>query len=192
MVSTRSQAKRKPSIIPLNAKGHPSVGMLCPKPLPKLLVNPYISRCNSLEETAEIFETITEMINYVIVRAKHDSTNYENWSIEIYRKLFDFVHRDMEPNFDEIDAMLLVCRVLLKYEMKDKIVEFILNCPDKFLITYVNNSERSPAIFSKLHNLGLDNICNHMMPYVHYTKLGTWNERRNTHVRGNINFECNF
>ncbi len=88
--------------------------------------------------------------------------------------------------------MLLVCRVLLDYRMKDEIAEFILNCPNKFLLTYANNSERSPAVFAKLRDIGLENICNYLLPYVHYTKLGTWNERRNTHIRGNINFECDY
>jgi hypothetical protein len=189
---TRSQGKITSTDMPLNAKGYPTIGMLRPKIVPKTVVNPYISRCNSLEETAEMFETITEMTRYVIEGTKRDSANYENWSVEIYTKLFDYIDRDMDPTFDEIDAMLLVCRILLEHEMKDEITEFILNCPDKFLLTYANNSERSPAVFAKLRSLGLNNICKYMLPYVHYTKLGTWNERRNIHVRGNINFECSF
>jgi hypothetical protein len=189
MTVTRSQL-RKP--VPLNAKGHPTVGMLRPRPAPKLVVNPYISQCDSLKNTAEMFEMITEMTNYVIERAKRDSANYDNWTDEIFRKLFDFVDRDMEPTFDEIDAMLLVCNILLERKMKDEMTEFILNCPSKFLLTYANNSERSPAVFTKLRSLGLENICNYLLPYVHYTKLGTWNERRNTHVRGNVSFECSY
>ena len=191
-VATRSQSRKTTSSIPLNANGHPTVGMLRPKSTPKLVVNPYISECTSLEKTAEMFEMMIETTEYVIERSKHDSTKYERWTDEIYRKLFDFVNRDMEPTFDEIDAILLVCRILLDRNMKTEIAEFILNCPDKFLLTYANNSERSPAVFSKLKRLGLNNICNYMLPFVHYTKLGTWNERVNSHVRGNVSFECRF
>jgi hypothetical protein len=188
----RSQSKVTSTDIPLNAKGHPTIGMLRPKPAAKPVFNPYILECDSLEKTADMFAMVKNIDEFVVERAKYDSKNYENWSVEIYRKLFDFVDRNMEPTFDEIDAMLLVCRVLLDHQMKYEIAEFILNCPDKFLLTYANNSERSPTVFAKLRNLGLENICNYLLPYVHYTKLGTWNERRNTHVRGNINFECNF
>jgi len=76
--------------------------------------------------------------------------------------------------------------------MQLEIARFIVNCPDKFLITYTNNSERSPLMFSKLRDLGLNFICKYLMQYVHWTKLGTWNERLNTHIRGNIDFKNSF
>jgi len=171
MTAIRYQSRKSSMTIPLNAKGRPTVGMLCPRPTPKLVVNPYISHCTSLEETAEMFKMITEMTDYIIERAKRDSTDCVSWTHEIFRKLFDFVDRDMEPTFNEIDAMLLVCHILLERKMKDEMVEFILNCPRKFLLTYANNSERSQAVFTKLRSLGLEHICNYLLPYVHYTKL---------------------
>ena len=189
MLFTRSQSRKTSMSTPLNAKGHPTIGMICPRPAPKMVVNPYISQCDTLEKTAEMFEVVTEMAYYII---ECDSTDCKRWVAEIYRKLFDFVNRDMKPTFDEIDAMLLVCRILLERKMKDEVAEFILNCPDKFLLTYVNNSESSPTAFYKLRKLGLENICNYLLPHVHNTKLGTWNERINTHIHGNVSFECDY
>lgn len=189
MTTTRSQSRKTVS---LNAKGHPTIGMICPISAPKSVVNPYISQCDTLEKTAEMFEMMTGVIDNIINPSKRDSTDCERWVDEIYRKLFDFVSRDMKPTFDEIDAMLLICRILLERKMKDEVAEFILNCPNKFLLTYVNNSESSPTAFYKLRKLGLENICNYLLPHVHHTKLGTWNERRNTHIRGNVSFECDY
>jgi hypothetical protein len=94
----------------------------------------------------------------------------------------------MNPTFDEIDAILNVCEILLVNKMKLEIEQFILNCPDKFLITYANNSVSSPLMFSRLHRMGLDSICNYLAPYIHYTKIQTWNERLNTPIRGENNF----
>lgn len=186
---THSQSRNSTMSIPLNAKGHPTVGMLCPRSITKSVVNPYISECDSLENTAEIFKSINEMDNYVIETEKHNNTNYKQLIDEIYKKIFDFVDRDMNPTFEEIDAMLLVCSILLERRMKNKIEEFILNCPDKFLLTYANNSERTPTVFRKLRELGLEHICSYLLPHVHYTKLGIWNERKNTHTRENVIFD---
>ena len=158
---------------------------------PKLEINYYLSNCTSLENTAKMLETLTyrsETNNL----SKYEKQFYNTLINEIYKKLFDYIDRNMSPTFDEINSMLLVCRILLNYKMKNEISEFILNCPDKFLLTYVNNSERSPLAFSQLNDLGLENICRFLLPYVHYTKLSVWNERKNAHIRGKILFECNF
>jgi hypothetical protein len=189
MTITRSQAKKMPLPYPLNTKGYPTVGMLTVKSYQKSIINPYISRCDSLEETAIIYDEIMTKIAY---DNKKYNRNYYQWSIEIYRKLFDYIDRSMIPTFEEIDAMLLICSILLKNNKKNEIAEFILNCPEQFLMTYANNSEHSPMVFNKLHNLGLDNICNYLMSYVHYTKLTTWNERENSHLKNKINFEYKF
>jgi len=172
----------------LNAKGHPTVGHLAPRPLKRQPeVNRYLEKCTSLETTAETF---SEMVEILTERAKRDTTQMEEWCEEVYQKLYDFVDRAMQPTFDEIDAMLLVCRVLIESKMKDRLQEFILNCPKKFIITYSNNSERTPAVLYQLDKLGLGNIRAYLISHVHESKLGTWNERRNTHQRGNALLEC--
>lgn len=194
MTATRSQGRKMSNSVPLNAKGHPSIGMLAIKSTPEIIVNPYISRCDSLENTALMLHNVMEIINLKF-KVKNE---HVVWFREIYRKLFDYINRDMNPSFDEIDSMLLVCSTLFKYSakvgisIKSEFSEFILNCPEKFLITYVNNSETSPRMFNTLQEFGMEGICKYLLPYVHYTKLGTWNERINSHIRGNLTFESNF
>ena len=133
---------------------------------------------------------MTEIIHYLTERGKRDTRQMEDWCEEVYQKLYDYVNRAMQPTFDEIDAMLLVCRVLIENNMKDRVQEFILNCPKKFIITYSNNSERTPAVLYELDRLGLGNIRAYLITHIHESKLGTWNERRNTHRKGNLLLEC--
>jgi hypothetical protein len=180
--------KLKKNHIQLNKKGYPTIGLLCPT----LEVNPYIVDCDTLENTAKTFVITIEITYGVANLSKQERNKYQKWTDEIYRKLFDFINRDMKPTFDGIDIMLLVSRILLERNMKTEIAEFILNCPNKFLLTYANNSEQSPFDFIKLRRLGLNNICKYLLTFVHYTKLNTWNERINSHVRGNLRFECKF
>jgi hypothetical protein len=141
-------------------------------------VNPYISSCVDLETTALQLLTVTRLGEYGKSNDTHDL-----WFKEIYTKLYDYVNRDMKPTFDEIDAMLSVCRIILSRDMKDEIAEFILNCPEKFLLAYANNSETSEWVFEQLSELGLNNICGYLLQYVHSSKLSTWNERMNVHIR---------
>ena len=149
----------------------------------------YLEKCTSLETTAETFAHMVD-IHYGSIMNEEAIIMDDFHMEEVYQKLYDYVNRAMQPSFDEIDAMLLVCRVLIEYKMKDRIQEFILNCPNKFLITYSNNSERTPAVLHALEQLGLQNIRTYLISYVHETKLATWNERRNTHQRGNTLLEC--
>ena len=65
-----------------------------------------------------------------------------------------------------MNDMLLICRYLLKHQMKIEIQEFIFNCPEEFLYTYSNNSERKGIIFYELRKLGLKNLCDYLLPYV--------------------------
>jgi hypothetical protein len=141
-------------------------------------VNPYISSCVDLETTALQLLTVTRLGEYGKSNDTHDL-----WFKEIYTKLYDYVNRDMKPTFDEIDAMLSVCRIILSRDMKDEIAEFILNCPEKFLLAYANNSETSEWVFEQLSELGLNNICGYLLQYVHSSKFSTWNERMNVHIR---------
>lgn len=195
-VTTRSSF-RKPSsntattLVNINAKGHPTVGHLTPRPLKSQQeVNCYLEKCTSLETTCETFSNMVNIINYLNEQGKRVTTRMEIWCEEVYQKLYDYVNREIQPTFDEIDSMLLVCRVLIKNKMKDRLQEFILNCPKKFIITYSNNSERTPAVLYELDKLGLGNIRAYLIAHIHETKLGTWNERRNTHKRGNTLLEC--
>ena len=177
--------------ITLNTKGHPTVGHLTPKPLKRQpMVNQHLDKCVSLETTAETFSELIESITYHEEYGKSYTAQIKEWCEEVYKKLYDFVNRTMQPTFDEIDAMLLVCRILIQNRMKYRLAEFILNCPKKFLITYANNSERTPQVLDQLTRFGLENIRAYLIEFIHETKLGTWNERRNTHKRGNDLLQC--
>jgi len=186
MTVTRSQTYRKPSSntntmickinqVPLNAKGHPTVGHLTTRKSAPIS-NHFLERCDTLETTAMVFLEMVETIDYHNSCGTENTSQLELWCEEVYHKLFDFVHRSMEPTFDEIDAMLLVCRVLLKNKMKHRLEEFILNCPKKFIVTYSNNSERTPYVLHKLDKMGLRNVRAYLISHVHESKLGTWNE----------------
>ena len=198
MLSNRSSF-RKPSSntntmmvkINRNIKGHPTIGHLAPRTVNQQSeVNHYLKKCVSLETTAETFSDMVEIIYDPTPCSKIDTTLMEKWCEEVYKKLYDYVNRTMQPSFDEIDAMLLVCHVLLENKMKDRLHEFILNCPKKFIITYSNNSERTPYVLYELDRLGLGNIRAYLISHIHESKLGTWNERRNTHRRANALLEC--
>ena len=151
-----------------NAKGHPTVGLLTLKRNPHVYC--YLDRCSTLQNTATHLSDLYDM---------DDCEDVVSWRSDVFRKLFDFVNVAMKPTFDDIDDMLLVCRVLLENKKKFEFQEFILNCPKKFIITYSNNSERTPAVLHKLENMGLNNVRSYLIGHIHDTKLDTWSERRN-------------
>ena len=98
----------------------------------------------------------------------------------------------MNPTYTEINYMLILCSFLLKKSMIHEYCVFILNCSKKFMMTYANNSERTPALLSQLKDLGLTQICKYILSFVDKSKLNTWNERRNAHVRGQLTYESEF
>jgi len=97
-VVTRSQTKKATSVpakVPLNAKGHPSVGMLTvKKPVKKLVqpkaFNPFIQQCTSYENTCVILQELDEMVDYIEERGKIDSTIYCMWREEIQEVLIEY------------------------------------------------------------------------------------------------------
>lgn len=131
----------------------------------KVNSNPYLKSCTTLQSTTDILYELYE---------KSNKTNSE-----VYRKLYDFVNRDMEPSIDEIDDMLLVCRILLDNNCQDELEEFILNCPTRFIVTFVNNSETSPYDLQTIQMWGLTDLYNYLLKHVHTSKWVTWNERYN-------------
>jgi hypothetical protein len=62
---TRSQSKISSIDIPLNEKGHPTIGILRPKPAAKPVINPYILECDSLEKTADMFAMVKNIDEFV-------------------------------------------------------------------------------------------------------------------------------
>lgn len=145
-----------------------------PKLKPTMNSDQYMTLCDSLESTANVLEKLMENPDELI---KKDKILYEDLVYNVYKRLFNYFDKDVRPSFDDIDAMLLVCRILLKHKKKDMFSEFILACPEKFLITYVNNSETSPFIFRELITQGLGHICEYLMPYIHESKKSIWQQR---------------
>ena len=125
--------------------------------------NPYLKTCTTLQSTAHMLYEL------------YENPNDAKYRSEVYRKLYEFVNRDMKPSFDEIDDMLLVCRILLDNECRDELEEFILNCPIRFIVTFVNNSDKSPSDFQTIKKWGLTGLYNYLLNYVHNSKLATWN-----------------
>lgn len=135
------------------------------------IVKPCFDSCISLETTAELFCKLYETMD--------DRVEVEEWRSEVYNKLCSYIKTDGVPTFDEIDAMLLVCRILLEHNKKDQLNEFILMCPKKFIITYSNNSESTLYILRELETMGLNNICDYLMSNIHISKINIWTERNN-------------
>jgi len=149
-----------------------------------------LSKCISLHETTQILFSLYDYndggftYEYSDFDSDSDDSCLKGPKTEILReqvfnRLFSFVNREMNPTFDDIDDMLLVCRILIEYKKRDEITEFILKCPERFLITYANNSERTPQVLYKLEKLKLYNIKKYLIGFINETKLMTWNERYN-------------
>lgn len=87
--------------------------------------------------------------------------------------------KERRPTFDEIDGMLSVANGLLgnKYLRKSHYERFILACPERFMMTYMNNSERTPALICTLRKYELHTLCEVLFPYIHDSKRIIWSQR---------------
>lgn len=79
------------------------------------------------------------------------------------------------PSYDEIDNMLMACNYYLE---NDFIIykELINNCPDKFMFTYANNSERTPLILDYLRTIDVE-LANYVLSFTNVINKTTWCER---------------
>lgn len=88
-----------------------------------------------------------------------------------------YVNVYMDPTCQDINDMLVICHILLENELLEEYSDFIYSCPDKFLLTYTNNSEQSLDRFCAIKKLGLKKVCSYLARFVHYSKINKWNER---------------
>ena len=95
----------------------------------------------------------------------------------------------MVPSFDDINNLLSICRFLMENEEFEAYEVLIINCPEKFMLAYANNSERTPTVIMLLNNKRLYRLCKYILSFTHDSKLKTWNERRNAHIRGNLLYQ---
>jgi hypothetical protein len=99
----------------------------------------------------------------------------ETETMNIVNKITKNISYIKNPTYDEIDEMLITANYLLE---KDKIAyeDFILNCPDKFMSTYANNSERTPYIIEYVDKFN-KNLAKTIEKYTDTSKKNTWKER---------------
>ncbi len=141
------------------------------------------SKCVDLDSTAKILASVTisnldyNDPNLINIITENDISPI--FPHDLFEILFEFVYPKLEPDSDQIDSMLLVARVLLAGNYNNAYEEFIFNCPEKFLITYANNSERTPQVLSILKSRQMIQSYNTILKYVSPDKLNTWSERYN-------------
>jgi len=151
--------------VTLNAKGYPTVGHLRPKYVNKEQdkekeekENHFLINCVSLETTVQTFSEIVGIIDYMeSCRVKRNTSHLKEWCEQVYLTLYKYVNKTMQPSLEDMDAMKLVCNVLLEHKMKRKMEEFILRCPKKFMVMYAN-SDNTIHILHQLDLLGLRDI----------------------------------
>jgi|688.fasta_scaffold12799_11 hypothetical protein len=137
--------------------------------------NTYLEKCTTLETTAYVFK---EFVESPVVYNSKNSKKVNTFRTQLINKILEFVNREMSPSFDDINSMLLICRCILAHEtMNCEFEKFIFNCPNKFIITYSNNSETTPDVLDLLEELGFKKSREYLIQHVHYTKLNTWSER---------------
>ncbi len=81
-----------PANVPLNAKGHPSVGCLTIKK-----PNPFIEKCVSFEATRAVLYELNDVIDY-IEESKIDTAEHEAWRDEVYQLLEKQEKREKSKN----------------------------------------------------------------------------------------------
>lgn len=139
------------------------------------------SICVDLASTAQLLASvvITGLDVHdpnLVTQTGHDNI-YPIFPHDIFELLLEFVYPTLDPDSDQIDSMLLVARVLLASKYNQAYEEFILNCPEKFLRAYANNSERTPQVLSELKSRHMDKSYGLIFAHVTPDRLITWAER---------------
>lgn len=134
-----------------------------------------------IEKSIYLFSNIISSSDYIKYSEKLDFSNHlciHIWNHDQhFNHLIRLLYEVKNPNFDEIDMMLYVCRILQKYGLNEKLTAFILKSPRKFIVTYVNNSESSPSHLNYLNRKGLSHIKYYLLKFVDKSKIVTWKER---------------
>jgi len=140
-----------------------------------------ISKCIDLTSTSELLASIVisdlDVHDPDLVNLTGPEHIYQIFPQDVFNKLFEFVYPQMDPDTDQIDSMLLVARVLLAAKHNNQYEEFLLNCPEKFMLAYSNNSERTPRVLSTLKTRQMDTCTSYILKYVSADKKITWGQR---------------
>jgi hypothetical protein len=86
-----------------------------------------------------------------------------------------------DESFENIDSLLIICRLLLYYELYSEHHFLVTNASVRFLQTYTNNGETSPYMFAKVLKKSL-NTYNFLWKHVNNTNKTTWLCRYNQSV----------
>lgn len=135
--------------------------------------NPYLDKCTTLKATVHALHEL------------YTTPNKQEWRNEVYEKIYQFIHRDMEPSFNEIDDMLFINRILLDNELADEYERFIYKCPIKFLVTFVN-SEQALYDLGYICEMGLIVTYLYLSMFVDETKVYEWAARYNQPIVDDI------
>ncbi len=132
---------------------------------------PNFNICNTLEELVFVFKKLYE------IDSEDIDFEVEQWRKEIYERIITYIDPNKIPTFDEIDLMLIVANILLDNNKIEEYIKFIFTCPSKFIITYSNNSEKTPLILHKLECIDLNIIYEYLAINIDPSKLETWRQR---------------
>jgi hypothetical protein len=164
----------------LNRKLYSTVGLLYPHSSAKLQKGSDARRLTLADEYGSLH----------LIAKKMDEVNNYSSSIKTLKELvaisFQYVNVHMDPTWNDIDDMFVICHILLENELLEEYSDFIYSCPDKFLLNYANNSEQSVYMFYTLKKLGLKNVSTYLARYVRQSKINARNKRLNIHLGNNI------
>ena len=139
------------------------------------------SKCIDLASTAQLLASVLitglDVHDPELVNLTGPEHIYPIFPQDVFNVLLEFVYPRMEPDTDQIDSMLLVARVLLATKYNHAYEEFLLNCPEQFMLAYANNSERTPQVLSELKSRQMDKSYNYILARVTPDRLITWAER---------------
>jgi hypothetical protein len=139
--------------------------------LPKLL-----KQCKSLESSLNTLNEAMSSIEY----SREGDVDPELID-PLFDRVFAFLQERQESptTFDEIDAMLAVARHLLDfpYLRTRYYSRFILACPEKFMVTYMNNPEKTPALIRKLRKYDMVEVAEVLFPHIHESRRHVWAQR---------------
>jgi hypothetical protein len=123
-------------------------------------------------------KTITEIChkydrNLIEIASKDDIYKNEFVPTNI-KEICDRIHIDLTPNYNEINVLFIIANYLLNNPELDLYKEFIFNCPEKFLFTYMNNPKRTPDMLKTLKRLKLYGVLDFLVYYIIDSKIKSW------------------
>lgn len=151
----------------------------------KMIIKAYKDELSRSEILMTELTTITNIcLKYdpnLLAMAKKDIhiSKYRDFKRINIEKICDFIHIDLNPNFIEINVLLIIANYLLDNSYLNLYKDFIFNCPTKFLKTYMNNSETTPQLLMNLKKYKMYYVIEFLVDYIHDTKIKTWCERYN-------------